>query len=119
LPKGRTVINIGQLTACEQIPSWEANISQLVKKFPTFYELAGLLRHFQVPVTCPYPDPDQSSPFPHATFWRSILIISSHLWRSLINGLFLQASPPQSCIHLSHPHTWYMSSPSHSSRLDQ
>ena len=33
----------------------------------------------QEPVTCPYPEPDQSIPCPHFTPWRSILILSSHL----------------------------------------
>jgi hypothetical protein len=33
---------------------------QLVKKFPE-----GSLPHSQVPATCPYPEPDQSSPYPH------------------------------------------------------
>jgi len=41
--------------------------SQLVKEFPT-------LPTSQVPATCPYPEPDQSSHCPpHPTFWRSIL----------------------------------------------
>jgi len=43
-------------------------------------EPGGLLLHSQVPTTCPYPEPAQSSPHPpHPTFWRSILILSSHL----------------------------------------
>jgi len=28
--------------------------SQLVKKFPTFYQPKGSLQHSQVPATCPY-----------------------------------------------------------------
>jgi len=53
--------------------------SQLVKKFPHFMEPEGSLPQLQVSATCPYPDPDKSSPCPHPTSWRSILILSSHL----------------------------------------
>ena len=38
------------------------------------------LPHSQELATCPYPEPDQSSPCPPPpTSWRSILILSSHL----------------------------------------
>ena len=36
-----------------------------------------LLPHLQDPATCPYPDPDRSSPCPHSAFRRFILILSS------------------------------------------
>jgi hypothetical protein len=39
----------------------------------------GSLPHSQEPVTCSYPEPAQSSPCPHHTSWRSILILSYHL----------------------------------------
>ena len=38
--------------------------SQLVKKFPHFMQPESSLPHSQVPATCPYPDPDHSSPCP-------------------------------------------------------
>ena len=40
----------------------------------------GSLLRLQVPATCPYPQPGQSSSCPpaHPTSWRSILILSSH-----------------------------------------
>ena len=41
--------------------------SQLVKKFHAFFETDGTLPHLQVPATCPYPEPVQSSPCPHIT----------------------------------------------------
>jgi len=42
----------------------------------------------QVPATCPYPEPDQSSSCPpHPTSWRSILILSCHL----------RLGPPSGC----------------------
>jgi hypothetical protein len=37
----------------------------LVKKFPHFMEPEGSLPHSQVPATCLYPEPTQSSPYPH------------------------------------------------------
>jgi len=77
--------------------------SQLVKKLPAFYGTFSL-PHSQVPTTCPYPVPDQSSSWPpQPTSWRAILILSSHLCLGLPSGLFPQISPPKPCIHLSSP----------------
>jgi hypothetical protein len=52
-------------------------------------ELEGSLLHSQAPYTCPYPEPDQSSPWPNFTSWTSILISSSLLRLGLPNGYFL------------------------------
>jgi len=38
--------------------------SQLVKKNSHFMESEVSLPHSQVPTTCPYPEPDQSRPYP-------------------------------------------------------
>ena len=38
--------------------------SQLVKKFPTFYGTRRIITTFASAATCPYPEPDQSSPCP-------------------------------------------------------
>jgi hypothetical protein len=57
--------------------------SQLVKKFPAFYGT----RMFITAFTCPYPESDQSSPPPLPIFWRSILILYSHLSLGLPSGL--------------------------------
>jgi hypothetical protein len=49
----------------EQNPSWEANrfsASQVIS--PRFTEPEGSLPHSQEPATCPYSQPDQSSPCP-------------------------------------------------------
>jgi hypothetical protein len=46
-------------------------------------EPEGSLRHSQVPATCPYPEPDQSGPFPHIP-----LNITTHLCLGLMNRLF-------------------------------
>ena len=50
-------------------------------------EPEGSLLHLQVPFTCPYPEPDQSTPCPHPTSWWSILY-PSHLCLGLQSGLF-------------------------------
>ena len=51
-------------------------------------EPEGSLPRLQVPATCPYPEPDQSSPWPYPTPWRSILIFSFHLRLGPPSGLF-------------------------------
>ena len=56
-------------------------------------ESDGSLLHSQVPITCPYPKPDQSSLCPHPASWRSILILSSHLCLGLPSGLFPTGLP--------------------------
>jgi hypothetical protein len=44
------------------------------------------LPHSKVPAICPYPEPEQPSPYPNPISWRSILILSSHLHLSLPSG---------------------------------
>jgi len=39
--------------------------SQLVKKYPAFYETRRFITSLQVPANCPYPEPDRSNPFPY------------------------------------------------------
>jgi hypothetical protein len=56
----------------------------LLKEFPEFYEIRRLLPHSQKPATCPYHEPDRSSPCPphppprHPKSRKSILILSSN-----------------------------------------
>jgi len=47
------------------------------------------LMHSQVPATCPYPEPDQSSPCPHPN-----LVLSFHLCVGLPSGSFHQVTAP-------------------------
>ena len=54
-----------------------------------------------MPATCPYPGPARSSPTPHPTSRRSILIISSYLCLGLPRGLFSSGFPTRPCTHLS------------------
>jgi len=51
-------------------------------------EPQGLLPHSQGPATCPYPEPDQSSPWSHSTLRIYILILSSYINLGLPNVLF-------------------------------
>ena len=88
----------------EQSPSWEAN------QFLASQEIALILRNLKVDYRVyksplPVPILGQINPVhaPHPTFWRSILILSSHLCLCLPSGSFPQVSPPKPCIHLSSP----------------
>jgi len=54
-------------------------------------EPEGSLPHTYVPTTCPYPEPDRSSPYP--TSLRSILTLSHHLRLGLPSGLFPSGFP--------------------------
>jgi len=49
--------------------------------------------HSQLTATCPYHEPDQPSPCPHPTSWRSILMLFSHLCLGFPIGSFPQISP--------------------------
>ena len=52
------------------------------------------LPHLQVPTTCPYPEPEQSSPCaPQPTSWRCTLILSSQLCLGLPSDLFPSGFP--------------------------
>ena len=49
-------------------------------------EPEGSLLHSQELAASPYSEPDQSSSFPHPTYWRFILILSSYLRLDLESG---------------------------------
>ena len=78
----------------EQSPSWETNRFSAIQKTPRILWNPKVHHpHSKEVVTCPYPEPDRSSPCPHFTSQRSILILSSHLHLSIPSGLFLQVYP--------------------------
>ena len=67
--------------------------SQLVNS-PHFMEPESSLPPSQVPVTCPYSEPDQTCPCPlHPPSLRSILILSSHLLLGILSGLVPSGLP--------------------------
>ena len=50
----------------QQSPSWEANRFSVSREIPPhLMEPECSLPQSQVPATCPYPEPDRSSPCPH------------------------------------------------------
>jgi len=83
----------GLLTnSTEQGPSWEASRSRNSEQF---MEPGGSLPHSKQPATRPSPEADQSSPRPHPTSSRSILIVSSHVRVGFSSGLFIWGFPIQ------------------------
>jgi hypothetical protein len=80
----------------------------------------GLLLHSQVPATCPYPEPDRSSPCTqNSTSWRSILILSSHLSLGSSKWSPSLRFPHQNPVDTSPlPCMCHMPHPSHSSQFD-
>ena len=105
---GRIITN-----SMEQSPSWKADRFSARQIFLHFMEAEGSLPHSQEPATCPYPESDQSSPWPHPAYWRPILILSSHLRQGLPSGLFPSSLPTKTLY--STLHTCYMPCQSHSS----
>ena len=53
----------------------------------------GSLPHLHVPAICPYPEPVHSSPCPHPTSSKSILILSSLLRLGLLSDIFPSGFP--------------------------
>ena len=67
---------------------------QLVTKFPAFYGTRKFITAFTSAhhLSLSWASSIQSMP-PHPTYWRSILILSSHLHLSLPSGLFSASFP--------------------------
>ena len=57
-----------------------------------------LLPHSQEPATCPYPEPDRSSPCPNPTSQTSALILSFHLRRGLPSGVLPSGFPTKTLL---------------------
>jgi hypothetical protein len=75
--------------------------SQLLKNFPHFMEPEVSLPHSQVPVTCPYPQPDRSSPCYPAQLPEDLPQYYPPIYARVFQvAFFPQVSPPKPCIHL-------------------
>ena len=109
-----------QTYSMEQSPSWEANRFSASQEIPRIlwnpkvhYRIHKVLHLF-----LSWTRQIQSMP-PHPTSWRSVLILFSHLYLGLPNGLFPSAFPAITTIYTSPvPHTCDMPLTSHSSRID-
>jgi hypothetical protein len=56
-------------------------------------EPEGTLPNLQEPASCPHPEPVQSSPCPHPTSWRYILMLSYRLRLGLTRSVFPSGFP--------------------------
>jgi len=89
------------LTPCNRFLVEKLTVCQLVKKFPAFYGTHHLSLFWARSI--------QYMPL-LATFWRFILILSSHMGLHLPSGLFPSSPPPQkkTCKHLCSSPKWYV-----------
>ena len=99
----------------KQNPSWEANWFSASQEM----EPKGSLPHSQVPATCPYPEPDLSSPnshipLPEDSSWYYPPI---YAWVLQVDS-FPRYTHQNPVYNSDHPHTRYMPRPSYSNRLD-
>ena len=82
-------------------------------------EPEGSLLHSQVPATCPYPEPAQSSPYTHIPLPEDPFNITLPPTPGSPKWSLSLRLPHQNPVYASPlPHTRYMPRPSHSSRFD-
>ena len=102
------------LTPCSRVLREKLTSSQPDKKSPHFMEAEGSLTHLQVRVTCPYPEPFQSSPCLQSPFLKIHLPI--YAWVLQVVP-FPQVSSPKPLYTTLLPRTCYIPLPSHYSRF--
>jgi hypothetical protein len=101
--------------SCSRVLIEKLTVSQLVKKFPAFYRTRRIITTFTSARNLPlsWASSIQSIP-PHPTFWRSILLLSSHVGWSPKWSLSLRFSHQNPVYAFPLPHICYMPRPSHS-----
>ena len=65
-------------------------------------EPKGSLSHPQKPITCPYPELDQPSLWPHLTPEGPLYYYTLTYAQVIQEVSFPQVSPPKPCMHLSY-----------------
>jgi hypothetical protein len=75
------------LTPCSRVLLQKQKVTQLVKKFLTFYRTRRCITVFKQPATGLYPEPDVPSPHLLTLFLWDPLILCSHLRLGLPSGL--------------------------------
>ena len=97
----------------EQSPSWEAN------QFSAFYRTQKFITTFVRPPTCPFPEPDQSSPWPPSHFLKIHFNVIPPSSPGSAKWSFFLSFPHQNPVYTSPLlHMCYMPHPSHSSQFD-
>jgi hypothetical protein len=105
LPSVASPHNVAKPTTYSRVLK-NPTFARLEKKFHAFYGNRMILRTHK-PATCPYTEPDESSPCLYVIFLRSILIISFHLCL----GLIMIAFRLYRCRHFHCIHARQMPSP--------
>jgi hypothetical protein len=81
-------------------------------------EPEGSLPLSQVPATCPYPEPQRSTPCRYSPLPEDSPYYSPPIYARVFQMVYFpEVSPPKPCIHLYTPHTCYTPRPPHSSQF--
>ena len=103
----------------KQSPFWEANRFSSSQEIPRISWSTKVRYFFTSPVTCPCPEPDQSSPWPPFHFLEIRLNINILSTTGSSKWSLLLRFPHPNPLYISPiPHTYYKTRPSHSSWFD-
>jgi hypothetical protein len=82
-----TTLKYYWLTMWSSVLLQKLTVPQLLKKFSAFYGIWTFIDSFTSTRHCPFCGPDESSPRPHRSSWRSIIILCPHPRLGLPNSL--------------------------------